>query len=219
MLTLADRLQMGLERRAGATQADLAAFCGVKPPSVSAWFTGETKSLKAASLRKAAEFLGCSRDWLETGLGPPGWMEPQGAVDAAPGSAAPSHGTPLVKGVAHEQSLTPFTVPLLRTVGEIMNGNAGNEFRFEVVDDAMSPYLEKGVHVIFSTTRHPKIGLPVLIKDESSRLHVRFFGQGDSQDHWRGMPHASKERIYKTFDSRSDGAKIVAVFCGTYLPE
>ncbi|MFM2057929.1 MAG: hypothetical protein RLY71_2314 [Pseudomonadota bacterium] len=71
-----------MDRRPTASQAGLAAFCGVKPPSVSAWFTGETKALKAASLRKAAEYLGCSRDWLETGVGPPGWLD--AAPDQAP---------------------------------------------------------------------------------------------------------------------------------------
>lgn len=70
MSTLATRLQVSLAEKAGATQADLARHCDVAGPSVSNWFTGETKKLKADSLRLAAEFLGVNRDWLETGKGP-----------------------------------------------------------------------------------------------------------------------------------------------------
>lgn len=50
--------------------ADLARAAGVKPPSVSDWFTGNTKSLKAVPLIKAAEYLGVSPLWLATGEGP-----------------------------------------------------------------------------------------------------------------------------------------------------
>lgn len=73
MRTLAERVKVALDRLPGATQADLARAVGVTQPSVNAWFSGETKSLKGSSARKAAEFLRCSRDWLETGRGAPGW--------------------------------------------------------------------------------------------------------------------------------------------------
>lgn len=73
MRTLAERVKAALDRLPGASQADLARAVGVKQPSVNAWFSGETKSLKGSSARKAAEFLRCSRDWLETGKGSPGW--------------------------------------------------------------------------------------------------------------------------------------------------
>lgn len=71
MKTLQERLQWALARKPGATQADLARACKVKAPSVTDWFSGKTKSLKADSLRLAASFLGVNRDWLQTGLGDP----------------------------------------------------------------------------------------------------------------------------------------------------
>ena len=73
MSTLADRMHLALAHTPGKTQADLARAVGVKQPSVNAWFSGETKTLKGSSARKAADFFGCSRDWLETGRGDPGW--------------------------------------------------------------------------------------------------------------------------------------------------
>lgn len=49
------------------TQKALADFCGVKPPSVSDWETGETQSLEGDHLLLAAEFLQTSAHWISTG--------------------------------------------------------------------------------------------------------------------------------------------------------
>lgn len=50
-------------------QAEIARITGVKPPSVNAWFSGETKSLGKALL-PLASYLGVSPEWLNTGRGP-----------------------------------------------------------------------------------------------------------------------------------------------------
>ena len=69
MNTLADRVRLALQK-VNATQADLAAACQIKPPSVSDWMTGKTKSLKGRSLIKAAKFLRVRDLWLSDGIGP-----------------------------------------------------------------------------------------------------------------------------------------------------
>lgn len=69
--TLKDRLAWALDRKQGATQADLARACATRPPSVSDWFSGKTKSLKSKSARSAANFLNVDQVWLETGFGSP----------------------------------------------------------------------------------------------------------------------------------------------------
>lgn len=66
MTTLATRLDVAL-KRTGKSQAELARACGVKPPSVAAWFSGATKKLKADSLIRAAAFLGVRQEWLNSG--------------------------------------------------------------------------------------------------------------------------------------------------------
>lgn len=73
MQTLAERLQAALDRRPELSQAGLARACGISTASVSNWFTGDTLTLKAKNARLAASYLGCSRDWLETGVGTPNW--------------------------------------------------------------------------------------------------------------------------------------------------
>ena len=69
--TLKDRLAWALRKKEGATQADLARACSTKPPSVSDWLSGKTKSLKSKSARQAALYLNVDQLWLESGIGTP----------------------------------------------------------------------------------------------------------------------------------------------------
>lgn len=79
-MTLADRLKKALDE-GGHLAADLARACRVKPPSVSAWLSGDTKEIKAVPLLDAAEFLRVSPRWLAEGIGP---MRPVGHHAAEP---------------------------------------------------------------------------------------------------------------------------------------
>ncbi len=69
MSTLMERMQE-MEVHQRGWRASLARYCGVKPPSVSDWFTGKTVSLNAETVIKAAEFFGVRPYWLLTGKGP-----------------------------------------------------------------------------------------------------------------------------------------------------
>ena len=93
MSTLAARLQAAINaRHPPATQADLAKACGVSAPSVSAWFSGDTKALKANSAAKAAAFLQVRLEWLLYGLGPMRATEDAGAAYIAAEPAPPAMG-------------------------------------------------------------------------------------------------------------------------------
>lgn len=85
MLTLAERITQAIEAK-GITQAALAKAAGVKPSSVSDWIKGETKSLKALPLVRAAHALGVSALWLATGEGP---MKPNDGLFAVEEARAP----------------------------------------------------------------------------------------------------------------------------------
>lgn len=75
MLTLAQRIAAALTRNSSLSQAGLARACGISTASVSGWKTGKTESIGAKHLRRAATYLQCSRDWLETGFGSPAWAD------------------------------------------------------------------------------------------------------------------------------------------------
>lgn len=70
MQTLAARLSSALAAKTGASQAALARACNVSPASVADWFSGETKSIKAGPLLRAARYLDVEPLWLLEGLGP-----------------------------------------------------------------------------------------------------------------------------------------------------
>lgn len=69
MSSLADRVA---ERLAAVemTPAALARAVKIKPPSVSGWLSGASKTIKGENLLRAAQALQCSPHWLATGRGP-----------------------------------------------------------------------------------------------------------------------------------------------------
>lgn len=70
MSTLQQRFAKLAADRPDISQADLARATGAKPPSVNAWFSGETKTMKAVTAAKAAQLYGCNTLWLSDGQGP-----------------------------------------------------------------------------------------------------------------------------------------------------
>jgi transcriptional regulator with XRE-family HTH domain len=67
--TLKDRLSVAM-RDASVTAAELARACKIRPPSVSDWLSGETKSISGKNLLAASKRLGVTPEWLSTGQGP-----------------------------------------------------------------------------------------------------------------------------------------------------
>ena len=101
MTTLADRMREALAYRESiadpgepVSQASLARACGIKQPSVNAWFSGDTKSLRGDGLVRAANYLRVSSSWLSSGAGT---MLPAPAT--ATGAATES-GADTARGVA-----------------------------------------------------------------------------------------------------------------------
>ena len=67
MTTLSERLAEAARVTGKTSQAGLARFVGVKPPSVNGWFTGKTQSLEGANLMKASRYYGVRPEWLGEG--------------------------------------------------------------------------------------------------------------------------------------------------------
>ena len=87
--TLSERLKLAMSRRKPkATQRALAAVCGISAPSVSEWFTGQTKVIMGDNAVRAARFLGVNVRWLTTGEGP---MYSEGQVQAGEPILDPAH--------------------------------------------------------------------------------------------------------------------------------
>lgn len=71
MKTLAERLKYAMEILPSKKikGVDLARAVGVKPPSVSDWLSGKSKTMEGENLLKASKFLGVNASWLATGNG------------------------------------------------------------------------------------------------------------------------------------------------------
>ncbi|MDV7413520.1 LexA family protein [Acinetobacter baumannii] len=73
MKTLAERLRHAMEvlPPKKIKGVDLARAVGVKPPSVSDWLSGKSKTMEGENLLKAAKFLEVNPNWLASGKGSP----------------------------------------------------------------------------------------------------------------------------------------------------
>lgn len=77
MKTLAERLKYAMEiiPPKKVKGVELARAVGVKPPSVSDWLSGKSKTMEGPNLIRAAKFLKVNSTWLGTGVGTPTDLE------------------------------------------------------------------------------------------------------------------------------------------------
>lgn len=137
MSTLADRFAALSAAKPLITQADLARATGAKPPSVSAWFSGETKSMKADTAAKAAQLYGCNPMWLSTGIGPvwPANTSDQSVTE----STATQHqiGSTMQPILAweHQDDLPPGEFVMIPRLGiKLSAGNGHEQVEIEFVE-------------------------------------------------------------------------------------
>ena len=73
MKTLADRLKYAMDvlPPKKVKGSELATIAGVKPPSVSDWRSGKSKTMEGENLLKVAKYLNVDPVWLATGKGNP----------------------------------------------------------------------------------------------------------------------------------------------------
>lgn len=198
MSTLKQRLALAMAHRPKVRSADLARACGVQPPSVADWLSGKTKTMKAEPLRRAAEFLGCNRDWLGSGIGLPDWSDEQ----------HPSEGAPL-RGVVAQILSQPLNsnCPLISWGAVLDTDPLPASFRVAIPDDSMAPRLQPGQEVELATGQQPGAGSGVLVRDSSGLLYFRAYRPGRGS-HWEAYP---LNQAYQTLDSQRDGLELLAV--------
>lgn len=87
MKTLAERLRYAMEvlPPKKIKGVELARAVGVKPPSVSDWLSGKSKTMEGENLLRASSFLCVNPSWLATGSGKPDMVasEPPAPADSS----------------------------------------------------------------------------------------------------------------------------------------
>lgn len=85
MKTLAERLKYAMEilPPKKIKGVDLARAVGVRPPSVSDWLSGKSKTMEGENLLKAAKYLNVNPNWLASGIGTPQAVEANHSLDTS----------------------------------------------------------------------------------------------------------------------------------------
>ena len=124
MSTLKQRFALLAQAKPEISRTALAQATGARPPSVHAWFSGDTKSMKAGTAAKAAELYGCNTRWLSDGEG-----EMWPPVFQVTGTNTTRYGIPTVR-----------TTPPLTSFGASQDGTLTQAL--EVVADALEALPE-----------------------------------------------------------------------------
>ncbi len=98
MKTLAERISLLLEE-VGSSPTRMAEIAGVKPPSVSDWVNGKTKSLKSGPALRIAKHFKVNMLWLTEGIGPMRDLSPSSELTAVEPKG--HHGAQLLDLEAH----------------------------------------------------------------------------------------------------------------------
>lgn len=198
MTSLAQRLKQGMDRKPDARPADLARAAGVSGVTVSHWLNGKIVTLKAESVRRAAKYLGCDRDWLANGSGFPHWADEQHPVEGAQPRGEESQ---LLRHPPAQHS------PLI-TWGEKMSAeDLPPTFRVALPDDSMAPARTAGQVIEFAAGGPPKPGAGVLVQDGAGRLYYRAYRELPAGQ-WEAYP---LNTAYLTLHSLRDGLQLLAV--------
>ena len=197
MSTLAERMKKALEH-AGKSPAELARACGIEPPSVSAWLSGRTKSLKMKTGVPAAEFLGVNAKWLMDGIGS---MNTAGHAEPA----EPSDEFVPVRRVRIKVSagVTGFSVeplngdglPVFFRADWIMSRRlrADRLLAVRVTGDSMLPGLHDGDLVVINTDdSQPRDGDVFVVNYEGEALVKRL--KRDAGTWWLASDNPDKTR-------------------------
>lgn len=173
MTTWHERLQQALNAR-GKIPADLARYCGVKPPSVSDWLSGKTKMIGGKNAAKVCEFLRINHDWLFDG------KPPSGLEDESNAEQAPALGAFRKLGVVGTAQLgdNGYWAELEYPVG---HGDGYVEYpskdpqayALRCNGDSMKPRIKHGEFVIIEPGHQVVNGDEVLVKCREGRVMVK----------------------------------------------
>lgn len=173
MKTLAERLRYAMEvlPLKKIKGVDLARAVGVKPPSVSDWLSGKSKTMEGENLLKASKFLGVNPNWLASGNGSPtnnNIVEDQ--LSNVIFRDLNLHKIPILDyvqaGFWHEVAYDG-TTPHSYTYTDYLSSNPEAIFSVIVQGNSMEPDFKEGDMLIVDASINPKPGSYVIAQNGS----------------------------------------------------
>lgn len=175
MKTLAERLRYAMEvlPPKKIKGVDLARAVGVKPPSVSDWLSGKSKTMEGENLLKASKFLNVNPNWLATGNGSPSATNMKNQNKELSNIIFRDlnlHKIPVLDyvqaGFWHEV-VYDGTTPHSYTYTDYMGTNPEAIFSVIVQGESMEPEFKEGDMLIVDASISPKPGSYVIAQNGS----------------------------------------------------
>ncbi|RJE69711.1 repressor [Acinetobacter sp. JS678] len=175
MNTLAERLRYAMEVLSPKKikGVELARAVGVKPPSVSDWLSGKSKTMEGENLLKASKFLGVNPSWLASGNGLPTDVNKRNKEEELSNIIFRDlnlHKIPVLDyvqaGFWHEV-VYDGTTPHSYTYTDYIGNNPEAIFSVIVQGESMEPDFKEGDMLIVDSSISPKPGCFVIAHNGS----------------------------------------------------
>ncbi|MDC4552790.1 XRE family transcriptional regulator, partial [Acinetobacter baumannii] len=175
MNTLAERLRYAMEvlPPKKIKGVELARAVGVKPPSVSDWLSGKSKTMEGENLLKASKFLGVNPSWLASGNGLPTDVNKRNKEEELSNIIFRElnlHKIPVLDyvqaGFWHEV-VYDGTTPHSYTYTDYIGKNPEAIFSVIVQGESMEPDFKEGDMLIVDSSISPKPGCFVIAHNGS----------------------------------------------------
>lgn len=171
--TLSERLKYAMEilPPKKIKGVDLARAVGVKPPSVSDWLSGKSKTMEGENLLKASKFLGVNPNWLASGAGQ---IINKNSKDQDSSNISFNdlnlHKIPILDyvqaGLWHEVAYDGI-IPHSYTYTDYLGSNSDSVFSVIVKGESMEPDFREGDMLIVDGSISPKPGCFVIAQNGS----------------------------------------------------
>lgn len=220
MPTLAHRIQELTTEWPRGWAKRLADYCKVKPPSVSDWISGETKSIDGRNLSLVAEFFGVYEKWLSTGIGPKFTGRTPRATELhgfrVPGQSdadvIPDYGKPHLDASATEVTNGAPSIPWEAVVKKIKAGWTAplEPFWVELDSDVLAPRWPSGFRLKFGRPVDGALAPAandIVIASVNGEPVIRVLRMGIGSEIELVAPN---ETAYKTLSAR-DGYRIEVI--------
>ena len=170
MDTFAERLRLAMAGPPKIKQVELAAACGIKPPSVSDWLNGRSVNIEGKNLLAASKLMNVRPEWLSKGIGPMRQdSQKQANVETVPASMRRL--VPLISWVRAGdlcQAEDPYQPGDAEAWLPCPFDRSEQAFCLRVVGDSMSPDYREDEYILVDPARQPEHGDDVVVRTPDS---------------------------------------------------